>query len=467
MSASAATAILLLAICLPGDPDPMGLDDARHLLGRAGFAPTPAELQVFASLPREEGVRRLLDGTRVTPVTPMPEWVHTAPGDLLPPKGATRKERMELRRRGRQMGEELKAWWAGEMVATDSPFTEQMVLFWHNHFTSGLRKVRSPIFMARQNALFRRHASGSLRVLLHEIARDPAMLLYLDTQRNNKARPNENFARELLELFTLGEGHYGEADVKEAARAFTGWKVDARRGAFRKVRRQHDGGAKTFLGQRGDLDGEEILDILLEHPRLALTITEKLWREFISDAPVEEEVERLAVIFRASDLQMEPLLEALFSSPFFWEAAGRGSLIRSPVELVVGTARTFGAEPERPALLARAIRSMGQDLLDPPNVKGWPGGERWITATTLLARRGFLAAALRGQGMGGKGAGGKGKGARALTSWWRSLGESRSERLERARRVLLPTSPVHSLPPGNGPQAALRHLLLDPAYQLK
>ncbi len=212
------------------------------------------------------------------------------------------------------------------------------------------------------------------------------MILYLDNQTNRKGKPNENFARELLELFTLGEGYYSERDIKEAARVFTGWMVDRRSGKFRFNVRQHDGRIKTFMGRSGRFHGEDILNIVLEQPPVAVHIAEKLWQEFISDTPDNQEAERLATVFRDSGYEMKLLLKALFTSLYFRVVDNWGNQIKSPVELMVGTIRMFDIPIRDFRTLARYERYLGQDLFDPPNVKGWPGGTDWITSTTLLAR---------------------------------------------------------------------------------
>ena len=203
-------------------------------------------------------------------------------------------------------------------------------------------------------------------------------------------QPNENFARELLELFTLGEGHYSEADIKDAARAFTGWSVDRETGAFRRPREQHDDGEKTFLGQTGRFDGDDIVAILLRQPRTAETVVEKLWREFVSLKPDPAEVKRLAAILRNGGYEMKPVLRAMFLSPAFRDPANRGALIKSPVDLVVGTVHVLGLPVPEKTQLARMMQGLGQVPFDPPNVKGWPGGESWITTYTLLLRQQYL-----------------------------------------------------------------------------
>jgi uncharacterized protein (DUF1800 family) len=217
------------------------------------------------------------------------------------------------------------------------------------------------------------------------------MLRYLDGARSRKGEPNENFARELLELFTLGEGHYTEADIKAAARAFTGWTIDRQTGAFTLRPRWHDGGIKDFLGWRGAYDGDGILDILLNHPRTAEQVVEKLWRAFVSNSPERAQVQRLATLFRDSDYEIKPLLQALLASRAFRAPEARGRLIKSPIDLLVGTARQFQIPLEQPQRLVHLGRRLGQDLFDPPNVKGWPGGTAWITTDSLLERQSLLA----------------------------------------------------------------------------
>jgi len=301
----------------------------------------------------------------------------------------------ELRTRFQQ-GLELRAWWLREMLATESPLTERMTLFWHGHFATSQQKVRSNQLMYRQNVLLRREALGNFGTLLHAIARDPAMLVYLDNAGSRRGAPNENFAREVMELFTLGEGRYGEADVKEAARAFTGWSLERGTGEFTYRRIWHDYGEKTVLGRKGRFDGDDILDVLLERPETARFIAAKLWREFISPQPDAAEVERWAQVFREARYEVKPLLRAIFLSKAFWAEENRSALVKSPVDLAVGTMRASGMNPFdlRPAVFACA--SLGQNLFAPPNVKGWPGGNAWIDSATLLARKQWLERIFRG-----------------------------------------------------------------------
>ena len=333
----------------------MDFDEARHLLSRTTFGATPAEIRALEAQDYGATVDRLLASVRRDAITPPPGWLNEGPAELQRQVQAARAEAAEAKKKAgvdgkplqaerplQEQGRELRNWWVEEMLVTDQPLTERMVLFWHNHFTSSLLKVRFPPSLFRQNALFRREALGNFATLLKEVARDPAMLIYLDGMRSVARQPNENFARELLELFTLGEGHYGEADIKAAARAFTGWTVDRQTGHFRTRDNEHDGGEKTFLGQTGRFDGDAIIAILLKHPRTAETIVEKLWREFVSLKPDPAEVRKLAASFR-SNYEIKPLMRAILVSAQFRDPANRGGLIKSPVELIVGTVHLLGA----------------------------------------------------------------------------------------------------------------------------
>jgi len=357
------------------------------------------------------------------------------------------------------------------MVSTPSPLTERLTLFWHNHFTSSLKKVKWPPLLYRQNLLFRQMAAGSFRDLLYAVAKDPAMILYLDTRTIHKNRPNENFARELFELFTLGEGHYTEQDIKEAAHAFSAWKIDRHNGMFRIARRQQDTGVKTVLGQTGHFTGDDILALPLNQPSTARYVVAKFWREFISEEPVPEEVDRLAKIFQDNEYQIAPLLRALFTSPHFWASGNRGVLIKSPVDLIVGTTRLFALTISNTRLLPRLSRQLGQNLFDPPNVKGWPGGTQWITTTTLLDRWQILQRALRGHEMGGHGMTGHRHGMKRQSRPSMRMSQNSSwiqdAQPEDLQAALLAFPPVQPVPDGEERGAFVRHLVLDPTYQLK
>ena len=461
--------VVILLLWTPSGVLGLEFEEARHLLARTSFGGTPADIEVLRPLTYEAAVDYLLNGVRQQPRTAAPAWVNEPPP--LERRTMSEEEQKAFRAHMREHELALKGWWYQEMLSTDSPLTERLTLFWHNHFTSSLQKVRWPAFLYQQNLLLRQHAVGNFRTFLHAIAKDPAMILYLDSQTNRKGAPNENFARELLELFTLGEGHYSEQDIKEVARAFTGWEVERRTGRFRFNASAHDDGLKTFLGRSGAFDGEAILDILLEQPRLAVHLTEKLWWAFVSDTPDAAEVQRLAALFQQHDYALRPLLKALFMSSHFRAANNRGSMIKSPVELVVGTLRLFHVPGRDPELLVRAGRQLGQDLLDPPNVKGWPGGKAWITASTLLARQQFLQRVLRGQDMPMSANGQMARAAGDITPVRPALTfmEDKAPGLtpDRLTQLLLPIPPVQSIPPGTEGRTLVEYLVLDPVYQLQ
>ncbi len=377
---------------------PMGFDQARSLLSRTAFGATPDEIRALEAQDYESAVDRLLGNFRPQAATPAPAWIDLGPAEVRRQQRAAEAGRkpgvdgkpLQIARPVQEQGRELRNWWVEEMLVTDQPLVERMVLFWHNHFTSSMLKVRYAPAMFRQNALFRREALGNFRILFKAVARDPAMLIYLDGIRSVADEPNENFARELLELFTLGEGHYSEADIKAAARAFTGRTIDRETGGFVDRPQRHDDGEKTFLGRTGRFGGDEIVDILLAHPRTAETIVEKMWREFVSLKPDTAEIRRLAASFRSGGYEIRPLLRSLLLSRAFRDPGNRGSLIKSPVELIVGTVRVLGLPVQEKTQLVRMMQGLGQVPFDPPNVKGWAGGESWITTYTLLLRQQFL-----------------------------------------------------------------------------
>ncbi len=389
-----AIAAALWALATTAAAQPLGHDGAKRLLTRAGFAPNPDEIARYAPLDRHAAVERLLGEARTTAVTEPPGWIDEPLVSPRALRAMNEQEREAERRRAIRQGLELRAWWLREMVATPSPLTERMTLFWHNHFVSAQPKVRWGQLMYRQNVLLREHALGNFRALLHAVAKDPALLIYLDAATSRRGAPNENFARELMELFTLGEGRYSERDVKEAARAFTGWSVDPDKGTFVFRRRLHDGGEKTVLGRTGRLDGDAVLDILLEQPATARFIVGKLWREFVSPQPDAARVEAIAQRLRASGYDIRVALRELLLQPEVLAPAADDALVKSPVELVVGFVRQSGGELAQPIGAAIAVAAMGQNLFAPPNVRGWPGAEAWINTQTLLARKQFLDRAL-------------------------------------------------------------------------
>jgi uncharacterized protein (DUF1800 family) len=472
----------------------MGFDEARHLLSRATFGATPAEIRAMEALDYAASVDRLLN-TWHAALTPIPGWVKQGPNEVreaqktASAKKADGKVLVASARPVQEHALELRNWWVQEMLVTDQPLVERMTLFWHNHFTSSLVKVWYAPAMYHQNELFRREAFGNFGRLLKAVAADPAMLIYLDGMRSVARQPNENFARELLELFTLGEGHYSEADIKNAARAFTGWTVDLDTGMFRFNEQAHDQGEKTFLGQTGRFNGQDIIAILLQQPRTAELIVEKLWREFVSLQPDPGEVKRLAAILRTGNYEMKPVLRAMFLSPAFRGPTNRGALIKSPVDLVVGSVHLLGLPVPEMTQLVRMMQGLGQLPFTPPTVKGWAGGETWITTYTMLLREQFLrrmveattVSAING-GMGAMAADRRSERKEQLPDEPRPV-EGRSLRNAGTEvklgptlsgvgsaelvRVLLPRQPIDDVNIGGSPGAVVAAAMLDPVFQLK
>lgn len=371
---------------------------AAHLLRRAGFGGTPAEVDRLAALSPSEAVSFLIDYDEI-PYAIAPPAV---PGELYEPEDRRslrnlseqerRQKRDERRKMERRAFEETRLWWIDRLAHSPRPFEEKMTLFWHGHFTSGMREVRDAIKMKEQNEFLRRHALDHFGELLLGVSRDPAMLVYLDGARNNKRQPNENYARELLELFSLGEGAYTESDIKAAARAFTGWGYDERGFVFRKA--LHDYDQKRFLGRSGRLNGDDVIEIILQQPACARYLAERLLKFFVTPAPDRALVESLAAVIRRERYELKPVMRTLLESRAFYHADHRGALVKSPVEVLIGTSRQFGKSIHDLRAAERAMAGMGQELLQPPNVRGWPGGATWINTATLFNRYNVVSAML-------------------------------------------------------------------------
>jgi hypothetical protein len=348
---------------------------AAHLLRRAGFGGSPAEIQSAAAAGMSDSVGRLL--------SVQPDSLPT-----LPPGDLTYGPMVDpIQRRNAVLA--TIGWWLDRMLQTPNPLIERMVYFWHNHFTSAIDGPVTPTLMVAQNDLYRQNALGNYAQFTHAVSRDPAMLYYLNGNQNRKQHPNENYARELMELFTLGVGNYTEQDVRESARSFTGWTVarDTQAAAF--VERLHDDGSKTFLGHTGDFDGDDIVDIIMQQPATAEFMATKFLRNFVYDDPEPELVDALAKRFRGGGYDVGALMGTILRSNVFYSDRAYRSLIKSPVELVVGTLRTLGVTSSTPRVIG-AMSAMNQTLMHPPNVAGWPGGSQWLNQGTILARLNFL-----------------------------------------------------------------------------
>ena len=478
------------------DAQPLDATDARFLLTRTGFAANASEVAAYVGMTREQAVDALLAGARTDAATPAPAWtIESVPSRDVRQAWTPDERRAEQRERSRRY-DELRGWWVREMTTTRSPLTERMTLFWHDHFTSGEDKIQFPQLMFRQNELLRRDALGNFGDLLHAVAKDPAMLQYLDGASNRRGRPNENFAREVMELFTLGEGHYSQRDVAEAARAYTDWTLDPDTLAYRFDPKTHDDGEKTVLGQTGHFDGDQVLDILLAQPETATFITTALWREFISETPDATQVAPIAERLRTSHYDIRTALRGVFLSEAFWDERNRGVLVKSPAEFVVGAVRELdlGYAGQDATPLAAQIRNFGENLFYPPNVKAWPGGENWINSSTLLARKQFIEQLFRATeandmrsmktapGMASVMPNPMAKtpamqrpraGLRFdLDAWLAHYNTTPDARPDlstqlQLQRAVLAVSPVDAIDTDISSGAYLRALLMDPAYQLR
>ncbi len=390
----------------PGDAEPWDALRAGHLLNRAGFGGSPEEVAALARLGVDGAVDALLD----FPDAPAAEQ---RPGDgpdwsllaEIPLKNAERRQaQFQLRgpeneparqalnqkwqRASAQFMISATEWWVNRMAFGPHPLQERVVLFWHGHLTSSYRDDRQGSWrLFNQNELLRRYAAGNFREMVAAISRDPAMLRYLNNDRNVRQRPNENYARELMELFTLGIGNYTEEDIKQVARAFTGWTHDGVAYSFN--RRQHDAGPKQVFGRSGQFDGDQIIDLLMQHPACAPFIGGKLYEYFVGAEPDERLRAGLGEVLRESNYELRPLLRVILRSRAFFDRDRIGGRIKSPIHLLAGTVRLLGMQGLNAQQVRRELEKIGQVPFEPPNVKGWPGqydGRKWINTATLLAR---------------------------------------------------------------------------------
>ncbi|WP_261381018.1 DUF1800 domain-containing protein [Mucilaginibacter pallidiroseus] len=299
--------------------------------------------------------------------------------DFLEKDGLTRKMFLQEQR---QQEKGLNVYWVQQMSTTDAQLREKMTLFWHNHFAC---RTQNPWFAQQLNNIHRQCALGSFKTLLTEVSKAPAMLQFLNNQQNQKNHPNENFARELMELFTIGRGNYTEQDIKESARAFTGWGF-RKDGAFVARAPLHDDGSKTFLGKSGNFTGDDIIDILLSKKETALFICNKLYKYLVNETPDAAHVTGMADVFYQSGYEITPLLKHIFNAEWFYADKNVGTLIKSPVEFIVGLNRQFYIDYKNPDVLMQFERALGQVLFYPPNVAGWPGGKNWIDSSSLMYR---------------------------------------------------------------------------------
>ncbi|MGH7727545.1 MAG: DUF1800 domain-containing protein [Vulcanimicrobiaceae bacterium] len=395
---------------------------AAHLLRRAGFGGSPRDVAKLAAQPSADAaVASLLAFPTRDPLPPGPAYSddpsaafatlrERVRGDLaslreqiagfpLAP-GAARAalaadpEIKELRKATRQVefraAIQARLWWLDRMLHTPAPLQEKLTLFWHGHFTSTvLQKGVTTEEIVAQNQFFRRYALGNVRELTAAVAYDPAMLKYLDNIHNEKAHANENFARELMELYTLGLGAYAEEDVRQAARAWTGIRMQPQGGQVYLDANLHDQGQKTILGQTGNWDGHDVVRIIFAQPAAARFFAERVLEAFVYSQPEPELVAAVGEALRAHDFELAPVLGMLLRSNLFYSPRAYRALVRSPIDFVIGTYQLAGIDAIPPQTLG-ALARMGQVLFSPPNVRGWPGGAAWLNTGTMLARDNFL-----------------------------------------------------------------------------
>jgi len=351
--------------------------ELQHLYWRTGFGPKPEQIAQAPRQLQKEVKQVFASAEAFTPLQ-----VQVTPYGADAKKELLANERKLLMQQARQELIKINTSWINRMAVSEAQLREKMTFFWHGHFAC---RTQRPDFALNQNNILRQHALGKFSDLLLAVSKDPAMLQFLNNQQNRKRHPNENFAREVLELFTMGRGHYTENDIKNAARAFTGWGYDAA-GNFVFRQKAHDTGSKTFLGKTGNFTGEDILQIILDNPQTAAYITTKICRFFINEQPSPTITQELSRKFYQSGYDIEDLMYTLFRSDWAYAPENIGNRIKSPVELIVGLQRTFAIDFQDPQALIVLQRALGQVLLYPPNVSGWPGGINWIDSSSLILR---------------------------------------------------------------------------------
>jgi uncharacterized protein (DUF1800 family) len=411
---------------LPLKKSAFGFEEARHLLWRAGFGGTANQIQTLVSWGLEKSVDHLVSFGSVKYDEPRSDQFDK---DIMRP--LTAEERMEQRRAAaardedslarlrvmRQNAEQkdreqmrlVQQWWLKRMIETPRPLEEKLTLFWHGHFATSYRTIEDSYHMYSQNQFFRKHAAGNFADLLFGIIRDPAMIKYLNNDTSRKGKPNENLAREIMELFSLGVGNYSEQDIKEGARALTGYTYED--DTFDFQRNNHDNGNKSILGAAGSLDGDDFVKAILAQKACSRFIAGKLYNFFVHDFPSGRKriddaasavVRELADTMLRNRYEIRPVLQKLFLSQHFYDAALRSEQIKSPAQLVVGAVRSLNTPARDLGTLCDALNMMGQNIFFPPSVKGWDGGRSWINTATMFVRQNTLVFLLTGQRPRGK-----------------------------------------------------------------
>ena len=360
--------------------------ELAHLHRRAGFGALPETLDADLNAGYEAAVDRLL-GPPATDAgaaaTPAPKFVNVP----RPQRSDGMEARRKYRKARKEQTAQLIGWWVDRMVRVEHPFSEKLTLLWHNHWATSVQKSGPPGLMLDQLATLRSLGTADFRDLARAMVRDPALLIWLDGPQNRKGKPNENLARELMELFTLGVGHFTESDVREASRALTGWFVDPVTGSSRLVRQRHDAGSKTVLGKTAGFDDRSLVDHLVDQPSSARFVVSRLWYRLAAPANPPTEVMARLLSAYGSSRDLGALIRAILIEPTFRSVDVRHALVKQPVEYVVGTLRALRL-PSGPVALT-ALRSLGQVPLRPPSVGGWPSGTAWLTTSSAQARLEF------------------------------------------------------------------------------
>jgi hypothetical protein len=371
---------------------------ARHLINRAGFGEgsIPVSSSELSRMPLSRAVDGFLNFDKTPDQVDEPDFLPDKLGfhtyrkqlkDEHPDNKEKRKEKLnEYKKEHRKARRRLRSWWLKRMHRTHTPLREKLALFWHGHFATEDRKVKNARWNYQLNDIFRRTGAGNLKELTFQVAKSPAMLRYLDNDQNRKKHPNENWSRELMELHTLGLGHYTEDDVLESARAFTGWTI--KNGEFHYRESWHDKGEKHFLNQSGDFNGTDIIRIIFQQKPVSGFLALKLLKYFAERKPEPEVIRALAEKLWNENYELKPALRTLFRSRYFYSEQVMESHVKSPVQLVVGLLNHLQLEPDRKGYryLTSVLKRIGQDLFNPPNVKGWDGNREWVNTSTLLHR---------------------------------------------------------------------------------
>ncbi|WP_247654851.1 DUF1800 family protein [Chitinophaga varians] len=356
--------------------------EMQHLAWRAGFGETLPVISDWERRRRKEIVNKVLIGPKRAELESIDVINATDLPDYRRSKDMTAEQRKTVNEMNTQGIKDLSVAWMNMMQKSDHPLREKMSLFWHGHFACRTQNV---LFNQQLISEIRNNALGNFGDLLTAVSKSPAMLQFLNNQQNRKQHPNENFAREVMELFTMGRGHYAETDIKEAARAFTGWGFDED-GQFVFREKQHDDGIKNILGKSGNYNGDDVLKILLEQKQTATFITTKLFKYFVDDTPDDTLIQSLSEKFYHSGYDIKTLMREIFMADWFYDSKYIGNRIKSPIELLVGIRRTVPMAFEQEETMLVFQRILGQMLFYPPNVAGWPGGRSWIDSSSLMFR---------------------------------------------------------------------------------